>query len=226
MHITFKPILIREWTLTDDCIHVGSKTIQLSAVTNVRCMNKPTNNFNNGVIIVDYIGGSSMLAFPYRQLTDGEKAVEFIKEKAGIEELNKLAAELEAKEFRMRCNVCGKIFCYTIDDLRKNIENAKNAKNATIFGALNAVAGTEMGMYANLSRSDTLLNSIVDYSRCPNCNSSNISLIEEEIESQIKTTEQTSFSPADELRKYKELLDSGVITQEEFIAKKKQLLGL
>lgn len=33
-------------------------------------------------------------------------------------------------------------------------------------------------------------------------------------------------SEADELKKYKELLDSGVITQEEFDAKKKQLLGL
>lgn len=33
-------------------------------------------------------------------------------------------------------------------------------------------------------------------------------------------------SEADELMKYKELLDSGVITQEEFDAKKKQLLGV
>ena len=33
-------------------------------------------------------------------------------------------------------------------------------------------------------------------------------------------------SNADELKKYKELLDSGVITQEEFDAKKKQLLNL
>ena len=33
-------------------------------------------------------------------------------------------------------------------------------------------------------------------------------------------------SDAEELKKYKELLDSGVITQEEFDAKKKQLLGL
>ena len=35
-----------------------------------------------------------------------------------------------------------------------------------------------------------------------------------------------SSSNADELKKYKELLDSGIITQEEFDAKKKQLLGL
>ncbi len=33
-------------------------------------------------------------------------------------------------------------------------------------------------------------------------------------------------SAADELRKYKQLLDDGIITQEEFNAKKKQLLGL
>lgn len=42
--------------------------------------------------------------------------------------------------------------------------------------------------------------------------------------STMKVTNQDSN--ADELKKYKELLDSGVITQEEFDAKKKQLLGL
>lgn len=36
----------------------------------------------------------------------------------------------------------------------------------------------------------------------------------------------TSKSNADELKKYKDLLDSGAITQEEFDEKKKQLLGL
>ena len=35
-----------------------------------------------------------------------------------------------------------------------------------------------------------------------------------------------SIIPADELKKLKELLDSGILTQEEFEAKKKQLLGL
>ena len=35
-----------------------------------------------------------------------------------------------------------------------------------------------------------------------------------------------STSNADELKKYKDLLDSGIITQAEFDAKKKQLLGL
>lgn len=35
-----------------------------------------------------------------------------------------------------------------------------------------------------------------------------------------------SFSAADEIKKYKELFESGAITQEEFDTKKKQLLGL
>ena len=33
-------------------------------------------------------------------------------------------------------------------------------------------------------------------------------------------------SPAEELKKFKELLDMGIITQEEFDVKKKQILGL
>ncbi len=39
-------------------------------------------------------------------------------------------------------------------------------------------------------------------------------------------TSVNSIGAADELKKYKDLLDAGIITQEEFDAKKKQLLGL
>ena len=38
--------------------------------------------------------------------------------------------------------------------------------------------------------------------------------------------ENSSESSADQIKKYKELLDDGIISQEEFDAKKKQLLGL
>lgn len=41
-----------------------------------------------------------------------------------------------------------------------------------------------------------------------------------------ETNNNNNASNADELKKFKDLLDSGVITQEEFDAKKKQLLGL
>lgn len=41
-----------------------------------------------------------------------------------------------------------------------------------------------------------------------------------------ETSNTTTVSSADEIKKYKDLLDAGAITQEEFEAKKKQLLGL
>lgn len=40
------------------------------------------------------------------------------------------------------------------------------------------------------------------------------------------SAEKSAVSSADELKKYKELLDSGIISQEEFDAKKKQLLNI
>ena len=43
---------------------------------------------------------------------------------------------------------------------------------------------------------------------------------------ETKTTYKSPESASDELKKMKDLLDSGIITQEEFDAKKKQLLGL
>ena len=40
------------------------------------------------------------------------------------------------------------------------------------------------------------------------------------------SSQEKPISNADEISKYKKLFDDGVITQEEFEAKKKQLLGL
>ena len=52
-------------------------------------------------------------------------------------------------------------------------------------------------------------------------------LMERQDNSKSVTTIVTQeTSSADEIKKYKELLDSGAISQEEFDAKKKQLLGL
>ena len=44
--------------------------------------------------------------------------------------------------------------------------------------------------------------------------------------SQVETASYTQPNSMDDLKKLKELLDAGIITQEEFDAKKKQLLGL
>lgn len=55
---------------------------------------------------------------------------------------------------------------------------------------------------------------------------STLQLICNNQEQEVESVAATTISNADEILKYKNLLDSGVITQEEFDAKKKQLLGL
>jgi hypothetical protein len=50
--------------------------------------------------------------------------------------------------------------------------------------------------------------------------------VKTETHKETKSESVSSNSSADEIAKYKALLDSGAITQEEFDAKKKQLLGL
>jgi hypothetical protein len=53
-----------------------------------------------------------------------------------------------------------------------------------------------------------------------------IEFLENAIKQSANAPAVAQVSAADELKKFKELLDMGVITQEEFNAKKKQLLGL
>lgn len=62
--------------------------------------------------------------------------------------------------------------------------------------------------------------------------SKNVTRFVEAFSSKIKQYDKNSvatssnFNTADEIMKYKQLLDAGAITQEEYDAKKKQLLGL
>ncbi|WP_342538500.1 SHOCT domain-containing protein [Sporosarcina sp. FSL K6-1540] len=55
---------------------------------------------------------------------------------------------------------------------------------------------------------------------------STLQLICDNQKGEEKETTTYSFSTADEIKKFKELLDDGILTQEEFDAKKKELLGL
>ena len=75
-------------------------------------------------------------------------------------------------------------------------------------------------------QADRYADKIVDYSRCPSCHSNDISEIEDVKANQVNNTPAPTTSPVEEIKKYKELLDMGIITQEEFDIKKKQLLGL
>lgn len=137
----------------------------------------------------------------------------------------------EDTEVRKKCNVCGNVFCYTMNDLQKNIQQAKSAALSSVGGIAGALAGQNTAAAVNIGNADSQLNRITDYNKCPKCNSTDLRTLSEAdflIEQQLANKPQAStqaISSADELKKFKELLDSGVITQEEFDTKKKQLLG-
>ena len=125
------------------------------------------------------------------------------------------------KEHRKKCNVCGNIFCYNGYDVQRNQNNEKDAAFATMVAGLNAISGTRYDMYEQSKRSESLKNQVIDYGKCPNCGSRDLVELEESTHS-----DDNSEKSIDEIRKYKKLLDEGIITQEEFDKKKKELLGL
>jgi len=126
-------------------------------------------------------------------------------------------------EVRKKCNICGNVFCYTYEDLEKNKQLAKGAT----MHSVSALLGPAVLSATNVQSANDQLRRITDYSKCPQCGSRDIvDISKEELEkSKSQGTNQGVFA-ANELKKYKELLDIGVISQEEFDAKKKQLLGL
>lgn len=219
MRMTFKAQWLKEWTLTDDRLIYGDEVIKLNEITHVSTFAKAS-RMTNGVITVRVGAKDYTLAYPFKQKAEGEQAAEYLMQHY---------KDPGKQEFRMRCNVCGKLFCFTMNDMRQNIANLENAKKYAARSAFCAISGAELSRHANMSASDRYIDRIVDYSRCPNCNSTDTILIEE-INTNIATPALAPASPlasvADEIKQLKELLDLGILTQEEFDAKKKQLLDL
>ena len=142
-----------------------------------------------------------------------------------------ILTEKENLDICKRCRVCGHVFCYTNFDIMKNREQQNSAKLDAIASFGNALAGNYAASAVNSGNADNAMNRIVDYSKCPHCGSRDLEEIDKQEyirEQKSKNEKQTvnAVSPADELKKFKELLDAGILTDAEFESKKKQLLGL
>lgn len=175
-----------------------------------------------GVLGLDIKGNGKNFSMPVTG-EDNEK----IKKLVSFAEIQ--MKNIPPKEYRIKCRVCGHIYCYTNEDLKRNVRNQSLATMHSVSSAINAIGGTAYNMHEEQKHANTASAKIVDYSKCPKCNSSDIvELTDEEWQNINNKSESTtnSVSTADELKKFKDLLDNGVITQEEFDAKKKELLGL
>lgn len=159
------------------------------------------------------------------QITD------FIQKAINNAEKETVSEIFDELEFYKKCNVCGSMFCYNTSDIRNNKKNSSMATLSSVGSAVGAL-GSRIDMYGQGAMADKYNSRIVDFNKCPQCGSSQLTILtKEELEEvNTKSTEtqnnQTTYSAADEIKKFKDLLDSGIITQEEFDEKKKQLLNL
>lgn len=139
-----------------------------------------------------------------------------------------LIVEPDEIEIRKKCDVCGHIFCYNPVDIAKNQQYALSS----FAGTTGAFSGYHAASATNIGNAKADLDRIVDDNRCPKCGFKSLrELTKEEFQQEMKSpnaqqTKTASNPPADELKKFKELIDIGMITQEKFDAKKKLLLGL
>ena len=224
MNKSFKIPLFKEWTVTDDCVIVGNERVPYSTITKVEYHGMPTSKGKNGVAQVWSGSKFYTLGYPYKQKEDGDEAIRFLMDR--FYSANKKEIDDYNKEHRMRCNVCGHVFCYSISDIRANEQLLKQAKSNARAGAVNALFGTDLNAHAFTDKAERALDKIKDFSRCPKCNSTNLTELSDSEPAVPASPATVSVSSADELKKFKELLDMGAITQEEFDAKKKQILGL
>ena len=89
-------------------------------------------------------------------------------------------------EFTRRCSVCGKIYCYTDQDLKDSKTNAVAGAIGAIGTIASVFGGTPYQTFELDKMSDRAMNKMIDYEKCPNCGSS-----------------RTVLLTADELAKYK-----------------------
>ena len=142
--------------------------------------------------------------------------------------------KMEQSELVNKCNICGNIFAYIAPDLEGNLKNAQSALLSSVAGLGATLSGHYAAGAVHQGNANATSNQIVENpNKCPKCNSTSYKTLlmsREELqrEQQLLNAPQVVaplISTADELKKFKELLDSDVITQEEFDIKKKQLLG-
>lgn len=95
---------------------------------------------------------------------------------------------------------------------------------------VDSVSAVSLGMFKSLcvatSSGKIVFSLMSNRDEVHKCISNLIIERQEKPQSQVNSSSDTKGNNIEKIKQYKELLDTGVITQEEFDAKKKQLLGL
>ena len=85
--------------------------------------------------------------------------------------------KINETEIRMRCNVCGNIFCYTENEYKNNETKKKVAAVGSLVSGFHSGAGNQNNAFETRKLTNNIQNQIKDYSKCPKCNSSDLNRI-------------------------------------------------
>ena len=230
MDFSIHAIARKKWRITDTHLYYEKEEIPVAEIKSFELIRPCNGALGEGQIRVwlktrRACGGTFILYFNYKDRHNAANAIKFMQQLSPENEKPKMPVK---SIFRKRCKLCGAVYSYTLSDLERNEQYIKKAQMASLNALTNTIGGTHIGAQLSANQATAASDKVVDYSRCPKCNSLDIADISDEEfnRMQVASARPTAASAADEIKKFKELLDMGVITQEEFDAKKKQLLGL
>lgn len=90
-------------------------------------------------------------------------------------------------EYRRKCNVCGKIYCYTSNDLSNNNINIISSGLSSISAFASFLGGgTRFDTYALNSQADRYDSKIIKFEQCPSCHSMDTVLLSDEKWSELQ----------------------------------------
>ena len=251
MNITFKAPtpFVKPWTLEDDKITFGNDVIRFEDIIDFSFSGTPSKITSGLITILTKDQRKFIVSVGYKQKDQWETAIDFIGNHINKGTLKKtpnadgVIYDVQGSRGRRLIVFEDKVIIKTTVTagslLSGNVSDGeKIIYYADCIGVQFKESGLQLG-YLQLETASALMNNKA--SNFFNENSftfegkvlnSYVREIADYITAKVdeykkqKSGQAGAVSSADELKKFKDLLDSGVITQEEFDAKKKQLLGL
>ena len=250
MEANFKAFGCYPWGVTDDALIFNYQRIQYSKMTYFKLISTPTTLLTNGVAQGEYNGEVFTCGFKYADKTTAHQAINFVAEK--IEEAHGVVKDYKYKIIAHTGTTLEVNDTYVVinhmhvGSFLTNVARGGALGGKKInFTDLTSVqfrepSGLTVGFIqfaypGSIESKGGIIDMINDENSIP-IQPAMVGEAKEVVDfiekrrAELKNAPQGTViqqaSGADELKKFKELLDMEVITQEEFDAKKKQILGL
>ncbi len=247
MNATFKGLGMKEWTINDNEISFKGEVMKIEDITSFSLVSTPSTALTNGVIQAGYNGKILTLSFSFKQKEAAHSAIEYVKRKIDeskgvVKDYKYLLTSPRGTKWEIyndyvmmyflpSNSILGNVFRGGNTGGKKisykdivSIQFMEPAGMSAGFMQLSYAGSLEskVGVLGAVNDENSIL---IDYNTLEMAKSVYSFIEQRRNEIQNKGNNISSLSVADELKKFKELLDMGIITQEEFDKKKKDLLG-